>query len=79
MPLWRLTYGKYDTCKFKIVKNILRTTISQDRLKQLFIMLCESDIEIDNGQVILLLLIFKEMFKFISQYKIYWLTYVIFG
>ncbi|XP_008189999.1 uncharacterized protein LOC103311936 [Acyrthosiphon pisum] len=38
--------------KLKIVKNRLRTTISQDRLEQLLIMSCESDIEIDNGQVI---------------------------
>jgi len=38
--------------KLKIVKNRLRTTISQDRLEQLLLMSCESDIEIDNGQVI---------------------------
>ncbi|KAF0706082.1 zinc finger MYM-type protein 1-like [Aphis craccivora] len=30
----------------------LRTTISQDRLEQLLLMSCESDIKIDNGQVI---------------------------
>ncbi|KAF0757946.1 zinc finger MYM-type protein 1-like [Aphis craccivora] len=28
------------------------TTISQDRLEQLLLMSCESDVEIDNGQVI---------------------------
>jgi len=38
--------------KLKIIKNRLRTTISQDRLEQLLLMSCESDIEIDNGQVI---------------------------
>ncbi|KAL4104419.1 hypothetical protein QTP88_019720 [Uroleucon formosanum] len=37
--------------KLKIVKNRLRTTISQDRLKQLMIISCEFDIDIDYNQV----------------------------
>jgi len=38
--------------KLKIVKNRLRTTISQDRLEQLMIISCESDIDIDHNQVV---------------------------
>jgi hypothetical protein len=38
--------------KLKIIKNRLRTTISQDRLEQLMIISCESDINIDYNQVI---------------------------
>lgn len=34
--------------KLKILKNRLRTTISQDRLEDLMITTCESDIEINN-------------------------------
>ncbi|KAL4097745.1 hypothetical protein QTP88_022467 [Uroleucon formosanum] len=37
--------------KLKILKNRLRTTISQDRLEDLMIMTCESDIEIINEDV----------------------------
>ncbi|KAF0728720.1 zinc finger MYM-type protein 1-like [Aphis craccivora] len=36
--------------KLKIVKNRLRTTISQDRLEQLMIISCESDIDMDYNQ-----------------------------
>ncbi|KAL4122040.1 hypothetical protein QTP88_014446 [Uroleucon formosanum] len=38
--------------KLKILKNRLRTTISQDRLEDLMIMTCESDIEIINEDVV---------------------------
>lgn len=38
--------------KLKLIKNRLRTTISQDRLEQLMIISCESDIEIDHNQVV---------------------------
>lgn len=37
--------------KLKIVKNRLRTTISQDRLEDLMLMTCESDIHINNEEV----------------------------
>lgn len=37
--------------KLKIVKNRLRTTISQDRLEDLMLMTCESDIPINNEEV----------------------------
>lgn len=37
--------------KLKILKNRLRTTISQDRLEDLMITTCESDVQINNEDV----------------------------
>lgn len=37
--------------KLKILKNRLRTTISQDRLEDLTITKCESDVQINNEDV----------------------------
>jgi len=37
--------------KLKILKNRLRTTISQDRLEDLMIITCESDVQINNEDV----------------------------